>query len=65
MVMMVQQGGLAMRMEVFLLFFSIILLVQCTQKESFEKPPLVKVEVVDDNYFGKKISGNFNYGWYE
>ncbi len=50
-----------MKLKIFLLSFSLILFVQCTQKGSFEKPPEAKVEVVEDEYFGKKISDPYRY----
>ncbi|MCH7534798.1 MAG: prolyl oligopeptidase family serine peptidase [Bacteroidetes bacterium] len=35
--------------------------MQCAQKDSFKKPPLAKVEVVEDSYFGIKILDHYRY----
>ena len=50
-----------MKIKALLIAFSIILFLQCTQKESFERPPLARVEVVEDNYFGKKVADPYRY----
>ena len=41
--------------------FIFMLMVGCTTEMKNEKPPLAKVEVVVDNYFGKEISDPYRY----
>ena len=36
-------------------------MVGCTTEMRNEKPPLAKVEVIVDNYFGKEISDPYRY----
>ena len=50
-----------MKTKTTLLCLTILLLVQCTTRETPEKPPLAQVKPVEDVYFGKKISDPYRY----
>jgi protease II len=45
------------------IFFILLLLamVNCRRDVDIEKPPLAKVQIVVDNYFGKEISDPYRY----
>ncbi len=50
-----------MRVKALLLLLSLSLVVHCTQKASLKRPPLARVDVVEEEYFGRKISDPYRY----
>ena len=50
-----------MKTVLSLLILSLFLFVQCSSEKKPEKPPLAKVEPVEDVYFGKKVIDPYRY----
>ncbi|RLI46372.1 S9 family peptidase, partial [Candidatus Bathyarchaeota archaeon] len=50
-----------MKIKIMLFSLVILLMVQCTTKQTPEKPPLAEVKPVEETYFGKKISDPYRY----
>jgi prolyl oligopeptidase len=50
-----------MKTRTFLIFLTLLFLVNCTTNNTKQRPPLAQVKPVEDVYFGKKISDPYRY----
>lgn len=50
-----------MRTRILLIAVASVFLMQCTQKQTVEKPPLAPEKPVTDTYFGTEVTDNYQY----